>query len=275
MLFCLFPYFRLTDIFFSVVRVPFGKMIRYIFFDTQNLQTVLCKCNTVFEFFDHLVRSYNQMSFGNSKLTNSCQTMHLTGILITEQCGCLTVTQRQVTVTVLFCFVYIILERTCHRTKCKYLFVCLFITQNKHAVFVMIPVSGNLVQITLCHKRCLCSYITTFCLFIFDPSLQFLHHDNTVWHDQRKALSDNIYSCKDFHLTAKFVMVTFLGFFHLLQMFFQFIFCSICCSVNTSQHCILFAASPVSTGRRKKFKCFYTFYTHQVWACTEVCPVSL
>ena len=215
------------------------------------------------------------MTFGNGELTNSCQTMHLTGILITEQCRCFSIAERQITIAMLFCFVYIILERTCHRTKCKYLFVCFFITQNKHAVFVMIPVSGDLVKVALGHKRCFCSYVTTFCLFILDPSLQFLHHDDTVWHDQRKSLSNYINCCENLHFTSKFVMVTFLCFFHLSQMLFQLIFCSISSSIDTCKHCILFTASPVSAGRRKQFKCFYTFYAHQMWPCTEVCPVSL
>ena len=215
------------------------------------------------------------MSLRDCKLTNSCQTMHLTGVLITEQCGCFAVTKRQITVAVLFCFVYIVLERTCHRTKCKYFFVCLFITKYEHSVFVMIPVTGNLVKIALGHQRSFCSYVATFCLLIFDPSLQFLHHDNTVWHDQRKSLSNNIYCCEDFHFTAKFVVVTFFSLFHLLQMFFEFILGSISCTIDTCQHCVLFASSPVSAGRRKKFECFYAFYAHKVWSCAEVCPVTL
>ena len=273
--FCLIPYFRFTDVFFSIIRIPFGQMIGYIFLNAKNLQAVLSKCDTVFEFFDHLVWSYDQMSLRDCKLTNSCQTMHLTGVLITEQCGCFAVTKRQVTVAVLFCFVYIVLEWTCHRTESIYFFVFLFVTKNEHTVFVMIPVSGDLVEVALCHQRSFCSYVATFCLLIFDPSLQFLHHDNTVWHDQWKSLSDYIYSCKNFHLTAKFIVVTFFSFFHLLQMFFQFIFGCIGCSVDTCQHCVLFASSPVSTGRRKKFECFYAFYAHKVWSCAEICPVTL
>ena len=275
MAFCLFPYLRLTDVFLFVCRIPFGKMIGYIFLNTKYLQTVLGKCDTVFELFYHLVRSYDQMSLGNSKLTNSCQAMHLSGILITEQCGGLAETDRQITVAVLLCFVYIVLERTCHRTKCINLFVLLLITKYEHTIFVMIPVSGDLVKIALCHKRSFCSYVSTLCLLILDPALKLLHHDHTVWHDKRKSLSDHIYSCEDLHLTAKLVMITSLCFFHLLQMLFQLILCSIGCYVDTCKHCVLLTASPVCAGRRKKFECLDAFYTHQVWACTEVCPVSL
>ena len=275
MAFCLFPYLRITNVFLFICRVPFGKMICYIFLNTKYLQTVLSKCDTVFELFYHLVRSYDQMSLGNGKLTNSCQAMHLTGILITEQCGGLTETDRQITVAVLLCFVYIVLERTCHRTKCINFFVLLLITKYEHTIFVMIPVSGDLVKITLCHKRSFCSYVSTLCLLILDPSLQLLHHDNTVWHDKRKSLSDYIYSCKNLHLTAKFVVVTSLSLFHLLQMLFQFILCCICCSINTCKHCVLLAASPVCAGRRKKFERLNAFHAHKVRSCAEICPVSL
>ena len=139
----------------------------------------------------------------------------------------------------------------------------------------MIPVSGDLVEIALCHKRSFCSYISTLCLLILDPALKLLHYDHTVWHDKRKSLSDHIYSCEDLHLTAKLVMITSLCFFHLLQMLFQLILCSIGCSVDTCKHCVLLTASPVCAGRRKKLECLDAFYTHQVRACTEVCPVSL
>ena len=139
----------------------------------------------------------------------------------------------------------------------------------------MIPVSGDLVKITLCHKRSFCSYISTLCLLILDPALKLLHHDHTVWHDKRKSLSDHIYSCEDLHLTTKLVMVTSLCLFHLLQMLFQLILCSIGSSVDTCEHCILLAASPVCAGRRKKLKCFHTFYAHQMRSCAKICPVSL
>ena len=201
--------------------------------------------------------------------------MHLTGILITEQCGGLTETDRQITVAVLLCFVYIVLERTCHRTKCVNFFVFLLVSKYEHSVFVMIPVSGDLVKVALCHQRSFCSYVSTFCLLVLDPALKLLHHDHTVWHDKRKSLSDYVYRCKDLHLTAKFVMIASLSLFHLLQMLFQLILCCICSSVDTCKHCVFLASSPVCAGRRKKLECFDSFYAHQVWSCTEVCPVSL
>ena len=275
MAFCLFPDFRFTDVFLSVIRIPFGQVIGNILFHTQNLQTILCKRNTVFEFFYHLIRSDDQVAFGNRELADTGQTMHFTGILITEQSGSFTVAQRQIAVTVLFCFVYIILERTGHRTKRIDFFIFFLISKDKHTILVVIPVSGNLVQITLGHQRCFGSDVSAFCFLILDPALKLLHHNHTVRHNQRKTLANNIYGCEKLHFTSKLVVVALLGFFHLIQMFFQFILGCIGSSVNTGQHLILFTSSPVCTGRRKKFERFDTLGAHQMRACTKICPVSL
>ena len=58
MTFCLFPYFRCSNIFLSICWIPFRKVICYILFYSENLQTVLCKCDTIFELFYHLIWSY-------------------------------------------------------------------------------------------------------------------------------------------------------------------------------------------------------------------------
>ena len=64
MSFCLFPDFCISNVFFFVFRIPFGQMIGYIFFQSQYLETILCQCDTVFKFFDHLVRTDDQVSLG-------------------------------------------------------------------------------------------------------------------------------------------------------------------------------------------------------------------
>ena len=171
-LLCLIPYIRISDIFLTVVRIPFGQMVGYILFYTQSSQALLSQCDTIFKFFHHLIRTNDQMSLGNRELTNTCQSVHLTGILISEQSRSLAVTKRQITVGFLACFVYIILERAGHRAKCKDFFILLLISQYKHSVFIVIPVAGNLIKVTLCHQRSLGTYIAPVVVFlILDPSL--------------------------------------------------------------------------------------------------------
>ena len=59
------------------------------------------------------------MSLGDRKLTYTSKSMHLSGILITEQGRCLTHAVWQITVRFLTSLVYIILEWAGHWTKCK------------------------------------------------------------------------------------------------------------------------------------------------------------
>ena len=193
---CLIPNFRLADIFFRIFRIPFGQMVGYIFFQTECLQTILRQCDTIFKFFYHLIRADDQMSLGNRKLAYTCQAMHFTRILVTKQGRSLTIAARKIAVRFLACFIHIILERTSHRTKRKYLFVFVLVPKDEHSFFVMIPMSGNLVQIGFCHKRCLRSHIAAFGLLVLDPALHSLNHFHTVWHNERKPLSNDIYRGK-------------------------------------------------------------------------------
>ena len=80
----LIPYFRLSDVFFFVLRIPFRKMIGNVLLKSQCFQTVFCQCQTVFKFLHHLVRTDDQVSLGNGKLTHTCQSVHFSGILISE-----------------------------------------------------------------------------------------------------------------------------------------------------------------------------------------------
>ncbi len=97
----LFPNFRFADIFLPVIGIPFGEMIGHILLHTQCLQAVLGKSDTFFKFLHHLIRSHDQMSLGDRKLTHSGQAMHLAGILVPEKCGSLAVAQRQIPVGML------------------------------------------------------------------------------------------------------------------------------------------------------------------------------
>jgi Holliday junction DNA helicase RuvA subunit len=55
----LFPNAFISDIFFLIFRVPFGEAVSNIFLHSQDFQTLSCQCQTAFEFFHHLVRTYN------------------------------------------------------------------------------------------------------------------------------------------------------------------------------------------------------------------------
>ena len=80
-----------------------------------------------FEFLHHLIRPDNKMPLGDGKLTHPRKPVHFTGIFIPEQGGSLPVPKRQISVGMLSCLVYIILERTGHRTERKHFLILFFI----------------------------------------------------------------------------------------------------------------------------------------------------
>ena len=85
------------------------------------------------------------MALGDGKLADAGQAVHLSGILVAEQGGSFAVAQGEFPVGVLVIFINIILEGTGHRPERKNLFVGFFITEDKHSVFIVIPMSGNLI----------------------------------------------------------------------------------------------------------------------------------
>ena len=79
------------------------------------------------QFFLCLVGTQDNVCLGNRKLTYTGQTVHLTGILVTEQGGSLRHSVGQISVGMLLIHVYIVLERAGHGTKCHGLLVLIIL----------------------------------------------------------------------------------------------------------------------------------------------------
>ena len=158
------------------------------------------------------------MTLGDGKLADTGQAVHLAGILIPKQRGSLAVTQGQFPVAVLGGLVYVVLEGTGHGTQGENLIVLFFISQDKHAFFIMIPVIGDHIEVFLGHQRRLGTDITAFFLLVFNPALQRLDDSHALWHDQRQTLSDHIHGGEQLHLAAQFIVIPFLGLLQPLHM---------------------------------------------------------
>ena len=77
MLFCLVPHLRLSDIFLLIIRVPFGKVPSNIILKAKRSHHMLCKRDTSLKLFNHLIRTYNQMSLADRKLADAGKAVHL------------------------------------------------------------------------------------------------------------------------------------------------------------------------------------------------------
>ena len=216
------------------------------------------------------------MSLRDGKLAHPCQAVHLAGILVPEKRGGLSVADGQIPVGMLSRFIYIILERTGHWPKGKYLFIRLLVSQNKHAVLIVVPVAGNPVQIALGHKRRFGSHIAPLVIFqILNPALQGLNHFRSLRHKKRQALSDNVHRGKKLHFPPKPVMVAKPDIFQISQIFRQFVLFIKSGSVNSLQHGVFGFASPVSARRRSQLKSFDSLCAHKMRAGAQIGKAAL
>ena len=186
--------------------------------------------------------------------------MHFSGIFGTKQRGSLAHAVRQITVRFLRIFVYIILKRTGHWAQGKYFFVFLFISKNKHPLFIVPPVSGYFIQIAFCHQRRSGTHISPFVIFqIFNPALQLHNHFCAFWCKQRQSLSNNVYCCKQIHFTPQLIVIAFFNILQMLQIGGKIFFFMKGRRINSLKLRLMLVSPPVSHRRRDQFVCLDTF----------------
>ncbi len=172
----------------------------------------------------------------------------------------------------LFRLINIILERTSHGPQRKHLLVFFLITQHKHSICIVVPMTGNFIQIRFCHQRRLGADISPFIVFqVFNPALHGLNHLSPPRHKQRESLSDDIHCRKQFHLSAQLIMISLLNIFKMFQICMKFVLCGKSCSINSLELRPVRISTPIRHRRRNQFKCFDGLGTDQMRSCTQIC----
>ena len=151
------------------------------------------------------------MALGNCELPHTDQSVHLAGGLVAEQRGGLVIAQRQVAVGAGFVEIRLILERAGHRAQGEHLVILLLVAQHEHAVFIMIPMAGNFVEITLRHKRRFRQQPAALLLLILHKALQNLNNTRALGQQDRQPLADHVGSRKELQLAAKLIVIAFFG----------------------------------------------------------------
>ena len=82
----------------GVGGVPLGEAERALFQQAHGAQAVLGQIQALLELLLQLVGAQHQMSLGDGELADADQAVHLTGVLVAEQGGCLAQTHGQVAV---------------------------------------------------------------------------------------------------------------------------------------------------------------------------------
>jgi hypothetical protein len=81
------------------------------------------------------------------------------------------------------------------------------IAQHEHAVEIVIPVAGDLIQFPLGHIRRLGQQIAALLLLILHPALKKLDDARALGQQDGEALADDVHRGEVFQLAAQFVVV--------------------------------------------------------------------
>ena len=159
----------------GVGGIPLGEAERALVQQAHGAQAVLGQIQALLELLLQLVGAQHQMSLGDGELADTDQAVHLAGVLVAEQGGRLAQTHGQVAVAAAAVQEHLILERAGHGTQGKALLRLVGgIAHDEHAVQIVIPVAGDLVQLTLGHQGRLGQQIATLLLGVLHPALQQL-----------------------------------------------------------------------------------------------------
>ena len=215
------------------------------------------------------------MAFGNGELTYTDQAVHFAGSLVAEQGGSLVIPQGQVAVGTLAVQVCLILEGAGHGTQGEHFVVLFLVAQHEHAVFIVIPVAADLVQVALGHKGSLGQQPASLLLLILHKALQQLNDSCTVGQQDGQTLTNQVAGGEVFQLTTQNVVVALLGFFHGSQVLFQLGCLGEGNAVHTLEHIVLCIAAPVSSGSGGELHGLDTAGAHQVGTCAQVGEIAL
>ena len=187
------------------------------------------------------------MALGDGELADTDQAVHLTGILVAEQGGRLAQTHGQIAVGTLAVQVHLILEGAGHGTQREALLGLVGrIAHDEHTVQIVIPVAGDLIQLTLGHQRRFGQQIAGLLLGVLHPALQQLNHAGALGQQDGQALTDAVHRGEILQLTAQLVVVTLHGLLAGLQVLIQLLFLGEGHAVNTLEGLAVAVAPPVS-----------------------------
>jgi len=209
----LIPLLRSTDVLFGIVGIPLGEAEGAVLQQTDGFEAVLSQLQAVAEFLLQLIGAQDDMALRNGELAHTDKTVHLAGILIAEQGGGLTQAHGEIAVAAGAVEEYLVLERAGHGAQGKaFLGLIVGIAQHKHAVQVMIPVAGDLIELALGHQGGLGEEVAALLLGILYPALHQLDHPGALGQQDRQALADDINGGEVFQLTAQLIVVAAAGF---------------------------------------------------------------
>lgn len=186
------------------------------------------------------------MTLGDGKLADTDQAVHLAGVLVAEQGGRLAQAHGQVAVGPLPVQIHLILEGAGHRPQGKALLgFVIGVAQNEHAVQIVVPVAGDLIELPLGHQGSLGQQIAPLLLHVLHPALQQLDDPGALGQHDGQALTDAVHGGEILQLAAQLVVVPLQSILPLLQICVQLLLLGEGHAVNALEGLAIAVAPPI------------------------------
>ena len=191
----------------------------------------------------------NSSSSWSGRRIRSDEAVHLAGVLVAEQGGRLAQPHGQVPVGPLAVEEHLILEGAGHGTQGEALLgLVIGVAQDEHAVQVVVPVAGDLVEVPLGHEGGLGQEVAALLLGVLDPALHQLDHPGALGQQHGQALADHVHGGEVLQLPAQLVVVPLEGLGLLLQIGVQLILLRESHAVDPLEHLPAAVAPPVGAA---------------------------
>ena len=189
------------------------------------------------------------MSLGDRELADADQSVHFAGVLVAEERGGLAEAHRQIAVAARAVEIDLILERAGHRTQRKALFFFIIgIAEDEHTVAVVIPVTGDAVEVALRHQRRFGQQIAALGFFVLDPALQDLNGLRALRQQDRQSLSDRIDRREVLQLAAELIVVAAQSLRLLFEIGVQLVLLREGDGIDALEHLAAAVSAPVSAA---------------------------
>ena len=211
--------------------------------------------------------------------------MHLAGVLVAEEHRSLAVALGQVSVRLGRGLVDVVLEGAGHGAQRQHLGV-FGVADDKHAVTVVLPMAGNLVEVFLGHEGCLGADIAPLVVLqVLNPALQRLHDFGTLGEQQRQALdfiidqrmnlADDVDHGEELQLAAQLVVVAVFDVLKVFHVGLEVFLAEEGYTEDTRQRLAVAVAAPISVRVGYQFEALDEAGVQQVRTRAEVHEVVL
>ena len=243
----------------------------YVIFESEQFVNLVNQVCNALDFIFNLLRCHEDMGIVLVEAAYTHQTVQLAGFLMTMYQANLCQTQRQITVGTRLGFVHENAARAVHRFDC-----IIFVVDDGgiHVFFVVIPVTGGLPQTTVQDDRGRDFYVSCFSVDFTPVIHQRIFQIHSFWKEERESRAVLTHH-KQTEFFSEFSVVTFLCFFDHMEVLFELCFLCECSSVDSLQHLVFLAASPVCACKAGQFEGFDRLCAHQMRACAQIRKFTL